>query len=154
MCMTLQIVHCSAVLKTWDLVIALPMICLEISAFHCFHRMKMILTYSAKHLEVYGWKIFCKSWKPFLVQPQRCQYKCMQVTLHLCSADQYPCMCIYRFWFREVEDFDHLNEVSDTFKHLAELWLKTWGNNFILLQWNIEIISSNPKFWKTHHWKY
>jgi len=52
--MTLQIVHCSAVLKTWDLVIALPMICLETSAFHCFHRMKMILTYSAKHLEVYG----------------------------------------------------------------------------------------------------
>lgn len=131
--MTLQIVHCSAVLKTWDLVIALPMICLETSAFHCFHRMKMILTYSAKHLEVYGWKIFSKSWKPFLVQPQPCQCKCMQVILHLSSADQHRCMCIYRFWFRKlkkkVDDFGHLNEVSDMFKHLPELWLKTWGKH-------------------------
>jgi len=34
-------------------------------------------------------------------------------------------MCIYRFWFRKlkkkVDDFGHLNEVSDMFKHLPEL---------------------------------
>lgn len=51
--MTLQIDHCSAVQKTWDLILALPTICLETSAFLCFHRRGMILTYSANHLEIY-----------------------------------------------------------------------------------------------------
>lgn len=52
--MTLQVVHRSSVQKTLGLVLALPMNCLETTAFHCFHRMEMILTYSAKHSEIYG----------------------------------------------------------------------------------------------------
>lgn len=41
--MTLQRVNCSAVQKTWDIILALPMICLETGTFLCFHRMEMKL---------------------------------------------------------------------------------------------------------------
>lgn len=41
--MTLQIVNCSAVQKTWDIILALPMICLETGAFLCSYKMEMKL---------------------------------------------------------------------------------------------------------------
>lgn len=50
--MTLQIARCSAVRKTGDSVQALPMVCLRTSAFLCFRTTGVILTYSAKHLEI------------------------------------------------------------------------------------------------------
>lgn len=156
--MTLQIVHCSAVQKTWDIIVALPMIYLKTSAFLCFHRMGMILTYSANHLEIYCKKKYNRRAKyhslcsPNFANTNSCKALCIWVQSNNISA------CVFAGSGsangKQVDAFDHLNKVSDMLKYLAELWPKMWGKNFIFLKKNIKIIRSLSAMWKTHHWKY